>query len=86
LVKWLGYDVVGEFGPDEMTPTQLAELAALKPNLIIDNLHMPQGQGFAELSKETKRIELRSYPDANLQSIQDILRYNATQLELIQSS
>ncbi|WP_438496951.1 ATP-binding cassette domain-containing protein [Paenibacillus sp. IHBB 3054] len=80
LLKWLGYEVVGEFGPDEMTPTQLAKLAELKPDLIIDNVHMPQG--FSEISKETKRIELRSYPSAEQRSVEDILRHNAEQLGL----
>ncbi|MEI7024177.1 hypothetical protein [Paenibacillus sp. y28] len=80
FVKWLGYEVIGEFGPDELTPTQLAKLAALKPDLIVDNLHMPQGQGFLEMSKDIKRVELRSYPDSSLKTIQAILTYNASQL------
>lgn len=84
LLEWLGYDVVGQFGPDEMTPSQLAELAKLKPDLIVDNLHMPQAAGFSEISKGTKRIELRSYPEQEMKSVLDILSYNAKQLGIMQ--
>jgi zinc transport system substrate-binding protein/iron/zinc/copper transport system substrate-binding protein len=83
LLKWLGYEIVGEFGPNEVPPSQLADLAKLEPDLIVDNLHMPLGAGFSEISKETKRIELRSYPDPNMKSLLDILRHNAKQLGII---
>ncbi|QTH45483.1 hypothetical protein J4772_14340 [Cohnella sp. LGH] len=83
FLKWLGYEVVGEFGPDEPTPSRLAELSKLAPNLIVDNAHMPQGAGFSEISKNTKRIELRSYPDSGMKTLLDILRHNAEQLALL---
>lgn len=84
ILEWLGYDIVGEFGPDELTPSRLAELAHLKPDLIVDNLHMPQGAGFAEVSKDTQRVELRSYPEQEMDSVIDILRYNARMLGILE--
>ncbi|QSB09547.1 hypothetical protein JTI58_21585 [Lysinibacillus fusiformis] len=83
LVKWFGFDVVGEYGPEELTAAQLKDLIALKPDLIVDNAHMPQGKGLATASDKTKLVELRSYPDGTLNSVQDILIYNAKQLEIV---
>ncbi|WP_270167194.1 hypothetical protein [Paenibacillus sp. SYP-B4298] len=83
FLKWLGYNVVAEYGPDEVTPSQLANLAKLEPELIVDNAHMPQGAGFAQIAKDTKRVELRSYPEQGMTTVLDILRYNAQQLGLV---
>lgn len=44
---------------------------------------MPQGKGLATASDKTKLVELRSYPDGTLNSVQDILIYNAKQLEIV---
>lgn len=82
ILKWLGFEIIGEFGPSEMTPSQVAELANLKPDLIVDNLHMPQGAGISEVSQDTTRVELRSYPTEEMVSLLEILKYNAKQLGL----
>ncbi|WP_340398373.1 zinc ABC transporter substrate-binding protein [Paenibacillus sp. FSL H8-0079] len=81
VAKALGYEVIGEFGPAEVTPTQAAELAALKPALIIDNLHFPQG---AEISSIADRpvIELRNYPETSEQTLVQLIQDNAKKLGL----
>jgi zinc transport system substrate-binding protein/iron/zinc/copper transport system substrate-binding protein len=81
FAKWIGYQVLAEFGPEELSPARMGELAALKPDLIIDNFHNPQGQGIAEIAKCT-RVELRNFPGPDEKSLQDLLRYNARQLGL----
>lgn len=82
LVKWLGYQVLAEFGPEELSPAKMGELAALKPDLIIDNFHNPQGQGIAQIAK-CPRVELRNFPGPDEKSLQDLLMDNARILGLI---
>ena len=82
LVKWLGYQVLAEFGPEELSPAKMGELAALKPDLIIDNFHNPQGQGITEMVK-CSRVELRNFPGPDEKSLQDLLMDNARKLGLI---
>ncbi|MFZ5647000.1 MAG: metal ABC transporter solute-binding protein, Zn/Mn family [Bacillota bacterium] len=82
FVKWLGYQVVAEFGPEELSPAKMGELAALKPDLIIDNFHNPQGQGIADMAK-CPRVELRNFPAPDHKSLQDLLTDNARKLGLI---
>ncbi|TBL81112.1 metal ABC transporter solute-binding protein, Zn/Mn family [Paenibacillus thalictri] len=79
VVKWMGYEVIAEYGPDELTPAKTAELAALKPDLIADNLHMPQGQSIADLAK-APRVEIRNYPDPAQKNLVDMLKGNASSL------
>jgi len=82
FAKWLGYQVVAEFGPEELSPSKMGELAALKPDLIIDNFHNPQGQGIADITK-CPRVELRNFPGPDHKSLQDLLMDNARKLGLI---
>ena len=85
FVKWLGYQVVGEFGPEELSPAKMTELAGLKPDLIIDNFHNPQGRGLADITK-APRVELRNFPGPEHKSLQELLLDNARKLELIMAS
>ncbi|MFZ5651064.1 MAG: metal ABC transporter solute-binding protein, Zn/Mn family [Bacillota bacterium] len=82
FAKWLGCQVVAEFGPEELSPAKMAELAAHKPDLIIDNFHNPQGQGIADIAK-CPRVELRNFPGPDHKSLQDLLMDNARKLGLI---
>lgn len=82
FAKWLGCQVVAEFGPEELSPAKMAELAAHKPDLIIDNFHNPQGQGIADMAK-CPRVELRNFPGPDHKSLQDLLMDNARKLGLI---
>lgn len=77
--KFFGYDVIGEFGPEELTPAKIAELANLKPDLIIDNFHVPLGKGLAEVTK-VPRVELRNFPAPEHKNLQDLFLDNAKKL------
>jgi hypothetical protein len=55
------------------------ELAALKPDLVVDNLHLPAGKGIADIAK-VPRVELRNYPDPSQKNLQDMLKGNAEKL------
>lgn len=61
FVKSLGYEVLEIYGSEELSPAKIGELAALKPDLIIDNYHNPQGKGIEEISGAV-RVELRNFP------------------------
>ncbi|MCL6612818.1 MAG: zinc ABC transporter substrate-binding protein [Peptococcaceae bacterium] len=82
FVKWLGYQVLAEFGPEELSPAKMGELAALRPDLVIDNFHNPQGQGIADMAK-CPRVELRNFPAQEHKSLQDLIMDNARKLGLI---
>lgn len=54
FVESLGYDIVAVFGPGEITMDDVYGIEELDSDLIIDNWHSPQRQGFlAELIGES---------------------------------
>lgn len=81
FVKSLGFNVLEVFGAEELSPAKIGELANLKPDLIIDNFHNPQGKGIEEISGAT-RVELRNFPGPQHESIMDLIIDNATILEI----
>jgi hypothetical protein len=74
---WMGFEIVGEFGPAEPSPAVILELARLRPVLVFDNYHGPSGQPIAE-STGAAYVEALNFPgkDGTL-SIEDVFRYNA---------
>ncbi len=81
FARWLGYQVLAEFGPEELSPAKMRELTALRPDLIIDNYHNPQGLGMADMAK-CPRVELRNFPGPEHKNLQDLLADNARKLGL----
>ncbi len=82
LAKWFGYNVVAVFGPGELTMTQLRQIDALNPDIIIDNWHMAQGD---PLKKDGRAyVQFLNFPGAyGTESILDVIRYNADQIGII---
>lgn len=78
MAQYFGYEVVAEFS-DELSPVKIAELVAMKPDLIIDNYHNVQGKPMEEVA-QIPRVELRNFPSAEHDSIQALLLDNAAQL------
>ena len=80
FAAWLGFDIIGEFGPAEPSPAVILELAQLKPALTLDNYHGPSGWPVAEASGSAY-VELLNFPgkDGTL-TIEDVFRYNADTL------
>lgn len=77
--EWLGFDVVGTFGPGEITPQRLLNLVRLKPALIIDNWHNISGLPLAE-SLDCSYVELINFPGhGGTESIMDVFAYNRDQ-------
>lgn len=62
--KLAGAAPVGTYGPEAVTPAQLAELSAKKPSLVLDNAHMSTGAVLPDSG--ARQIEIVNYPGADL--------------------
>ncbi|HBG17595.1 MAG TPA: hypothetical protein DDW93_12510 [Firmicutes bacterium] len=80
FVRWLGYEVVGVFSAEELTPAKVMEFARLKPQVVIDNFHNPQGKGVAEVA-EIPRVELRNFPSESGDDLRWLFQENWVKLE-----
>ncbi|MBU0934998.1 MAG: hypothetical protein KKI09_07460, partial [Spirochaetes bacterium] len=49
LATWLGYNIVAEIGMGELTPGALQTILNARPDLVIDNWHMPNGAALKAL-------------------------------------
>lgn len=74
-----GLPVRDTFGPKPLSIPQLGRLAALRPEFILDNAHMPQAQALAEATG-ARRIVLANFPGPG-QGLLDVLHANAAALE-----
>ncbi|MER6516958.1 metal ABC transporter solute-binding protein, Zn/Mn family [Streptomyces sp. NPDC060334] len=63
--KLSGAAPVGTYGPEAVTPAQLAELSAKKPALVLDNAHMTTGVVLPDSG--AKQVEIVNYPGADLE-------------------
>ncbi len=81
FVQWLGYDIVGVFGAEEMSPAKVMEYAKLGPELVIDNFHNPQGKPIVEIA-HCKYVELINFPSAKAPSLIEVFQDNAGRLGL----
>jgi zinc transport system substrate-binding protein len=81
FVKWLGYDIVGMFGAEEMSPAKVMEYAKLGPEWVIDNFHNPQGKPIVEIAK-CKYVELINFPSVKAPTLIDVFMENARRLGL----
>ena len=76
FVKWLGFDVIGEYGPAEPSPALILDLARLKPVLVIDNYHGPSGIPIAEAAR-VPYAELINFPGKDgTKTLADVFQYN----------
>ncbi|MFD9333222.1 metal ABC transporter solute-binding protein, Zn/Mn family [Streptomyces sp. NPDC060028] len=62
--KLAGATTVGTYGPEAVTPAQLADLSAKKPALVLDNAHMSTGTVLPDSG--AKQVEIVNYPDKDL--------------------
>jgi zinc transport system substrate-binding protein len=81
FVKWLGYDIVGVFSAGELSPAKVMEYAKLKPDLIIDNFHNPQGRPIREAA-QCGYVELINFPSVKAPSLLELFKENAARLGL----
>ncbi|MFB0630392.1 metal ABC transporter solute-binding protein, Zn/Mn family [Streptomyces sp. AB3(2024)] len=62
--KLAGATAVGTYGPEAVTPGQLAGLSAKKPSLVLDNAHMSTGTVLPDSG--AKQVEIVNYPGEDL--------------------
>ncbi|RSS78943.1 metal ABC transporter solute-binding protein, Zn/Mn family [Streptomyces sp. WAC06614] len=62
--KLAGATPVGTYGPEAVTPAQLAELSAKKPALVLDNAHMSTGTVLPDSG--AKQVKIVNYPGEDL--------------------
>lgn len=76
LAEWLGFEVVGTFGPGELSPQVLLNLTRLKPAVVIDNWHNISGKALAE-SLPCAYVELINFPGRDgTATVEDVFAYN----------
>jgi len=67
LIQALGFNVLGVFGPQPLTPGTISELGKLRPDLILDNIHNPMAAPLEEiLGKEA--LVLINFPGFPLEN------------------
>ncbi|MEV6781524.1 zinc ABC transporter substrate-binding protein [Streptomyces sp. NPDC051098] len=59
-----GATTVGTYGPEAVTPAQLAELSKKKPALVLDNAHMSTGTVLPDSG--AKQVKIVNYPGDDL--------------------
>ena len=64
-VAFAGYEAAGTYGPEPTTPEQVADLAALEPTLIFENVHMGGGDEVAEAAG-VEKVDLVNFPGDDL--------------------
>ncbi|MFD8983657.1 metal ABC transporter solute-binding protein, Zn/Mn family, partial [Streptomyces sp. NPDC059564] len=76
--KLAGATTVGTYGPEAVTPAQLAELSAKKPALVLDNAHMSTGTVLPDSG--AKQVKIVNYPGDDLDLL-PVYRNAATELK-----
>ncbi len=64
LVKYLGFDVRGVFGPGPLEAAQIVALAKAETRLIVDNRHNEIAKPLAEIRKDAKVASLFNFPNS----------------------
>ncbi|WP_432074102.1 metal ABC transporter solute-binding protein, Zn/Mn family [Streptomyces wuyuanensis] len=73
-----GATTVGRYGPEPVTPAQLASLSAKKPAFVLDNAHMSTGTVLPESG--AKQVKIVNYPGEDLDLL-SVYRNAATELK-----
>jgi zinc transport system substrate-binding protein len=69
---------VGTYGPEAVTPGQLAELTAKKPRFVLDNAHMSTGTVLPDSG--VAQVSIVNYPDQG-ENLLSVYRNAATTLK-----
>lgn len=73
-----GLELLGTYGPGMLQPGDLLRLSALKPDLVLDNAHMPAGEPVAEAAG-AGLVRLINFPGPG-QDLGDVFKTNARAL------
>lgn len=73
-----GLELVGTYGPGMLQPGDLVRLSAEKPDIVLDNAHMPAGEPVAEAAG-ARLVRLINFPGPG-QDLTAVFRTNARAL------
>lgn len=73
-----GARILGTYGPEAVTPGQLVELAAKKPQFVLDNAHMSTGTVLPDA--DVKQVPIVNYPSQD-EDLLSVYRDAATTLK-----
>lgn len=73
-----GLELFGTYGPGALQPGDLLRLSAMKPDLVLDNAHMPAGAPLAEATG-AGLVRLINFPGPGMDLL-DVFRANARAL------
>lgn len=76
--EFAGLNLLGTYGPGMLQPGDLLRLSALKPDIVLDNAHMPAGRPVAEAAG-AGMVELINFPGPGMDLL-DVFRTNAESL------
>jgi len=76
FARWLGFDLIAEVEPSDLSPTKIDELGAKRPVLVLDSYHDPVGPLLAEKGGAIY-IQLVNYPGPKgTKTLEDVFRHN----------
>jgi zinc transport system substrate-binding protein len=75
-MAWMGFDIVGTFGPGEPSPAQAAEIAKARPVLVIDDGNDPSGAALAESLRADYCLLINFPGKDDTRTLEDLYRYN----------
>lgn len=84
LIKSLGFEIAGVFGPGPLEAKQIMQLSDLEVIGIIDNWHNDVGKPLRETMDTVPVVELINFPGhENTRSLRDVLEYNRRQMQAL---
>lgn len=80
VANWVGFaglEPAGVYGPEPLTPSQVAKLAKLKPAYVFENGHMPGGAAVVN-AVNAKQVDLVNFPGDDLELMPVVEKNAAT--------
>ena len=82
LLKDLGFDIKGVFGPGPLEAAQIAKLSPIPATFIVDNWHNEAGGPLKETMKATRYVSFINFPGPDgTTSLLDVLADNRSRME-----
>lgn len=82
IVKEMGFEVAGVFGPASLEAGDIEKMAKTGSTMIIDNQHNPVGLPLAKVMTGAFYRQLLNFPGTNqTATLPDVIRFNIRQLE-----
>jgi len=83
LLKDLGFDIKGVFGPGPLEATQIARLSPIPATLVVDNWHNEAAAPLKETMKGARFVSLINFPGPDgTASLLDVLADNRKRMEM----